>query len=502
MTENTDTQSTDPPITTAVIVSDDNDRARSMVELPPLPPHPSTFELMRHAFWLAKGIAPTEMVPSKLRNRPNATAALMLLGAELGVGPMTSLQKISVTPDRIDRNGKEVPGGDVIVQAQLMRGIARKHGHMLRCTEYSATRCTWTGARRDDPDFVQSVTYTIDDAKKAGLVRQYSNWEKDPRTQLSARASAQLCRILFEDDLAGMAYTSEEAADIAGEDAPVDHDETDAPTETAPKSHRRSARATVNAPPMESVPAGAPTTTDAPVAHTTGAEVAPGVEAAEQSPASPPVPAATWEGLAVPGDAPPAPAGPTPEMTIPEPAVDLTERPVVLTPGTAEPPRNPDPTEAVDRNGVKRLYAMLRPLGLDKAKVALALSGGRTTHIAELFLGQAQRGFDHLHQVETGYEHLVVSANGNQAVFSPISKGELQAIAKNLIAKRFNMDKLGGQGEVTDILKFTGWNGEGMAAVWVNTLNRKRSIEVIDNLTKSIAAFEAESHTPTTEGNP
>jgi len=59
-----------------------------------------------------------------------------------------------------------------------------------------------------------TVSYTIDEAKKAGYIRDKSNWTKDPASQLRARVITRAVRMLCPAATAGV-YTPEEMADNA-----------------------------------------------------------------------------------------------------------------------------------------------------------------------------------------------------------------------------------------------------------------------------------------------
>ena len=111
---------------------------------------------------------------------------------------MQALQKIHVVK------------GKPVMSAELMRALVRREGHKIRVQEASAEKCVVTGIRRDDPEFEQRSEFTIDDAKRAGLVKQGSGWDKYPKAMLEARATSQLCRSLFPDVLAGISYTPED----------------------------------------------------------------------------------------------------------------------------------------------------------------------------------------------------------------------------------------------------------------------------------------------------
>lgn len=57
------------------------------------------------------------------------------------------------------------------------------------------------------------VSYTIDDAKRAGLIKEKSNWEKDPGSMLRARTISKAVRMVAPQIVAGV-YTPEELVDF------------------------------------------------------------------------------------------------------------------------------------------------------------------------------------------------------------------------------------------------------------------------------------------------
>lgn len=165
-------------------------------------PAPSNqwIELMRPAAELAAQIARTEFVPDAYRGKPEAIAACILYGDELGIGPMQSLAKIDIV------KGRPAP------RAELGRALAHAAGHELWVEDQTNTRVTVSGRRRGS-NHVQSVTWTMDDAKKAGIAGN-PNYAKYPRQMLLARASAELVRAMCPEVLAGIAVFAEEADDL------------------------------------------------------------------------------------------------------------------------------------------------------------------------------------------------------------------------------------------------------------------------------------------------
>jgi hypothetical protein len=234
-------------------------------------------ELLEPAHRLATAIAKTEFVPTALRNRPEAVMAAILAGNELGVSPMQALAKIHIV------EGRPAPA------AELMRAIAMARGHEIWIEEANTTRCTICG-RRAGSEHVTKITWTLDDAKKARLADKQV-WQRYPRAMLLARASAELCRIVFPDVLGGMSYAKEEVEDgfIEGEVLDGATEVTAAePQPAAPATRTRqrtrksaSGRKAADAAPMEQ-PAAAPSTADLPPL--------PGEEDASAGQASPSMP--------------------------------------------------------------------------------------------------------------------------------------------------------------------------------------------------------------------
>lgn len=174
-------------------------------------------ELMQPAAELANQIAATGFVPKTFQNRPAEITAAILFGAELGIGPMQSLAKIDIV------EGRPAP------RAELGRALAMAAGHEVWVEESTNTRVTVTGRRRGSQR-TSSVTFSMDDAKRAGLAGR-PNYQKYPRQMLLARASSELCRQMFPDVLGGITVFAEEAVDMDDDLTHIDTTGSTLPTE-------------------------------------------------------------------------------------------------------------------------------------------------------------------------------------------------------------------------------------------------------------------------------
>lgn len=168
---------------------------------------------------IAREITNTEFVPAALRGKPAAVTAAILAGSEIGIGPMASLNQIHIIEGR------------PALSAELARALVLAHGHHIRYVEMTTHRCVVEGRRRGEDDWT-TVVWTMDDAKAAGLQGR-KNWRSYPRRMLAARATSELCRMVFADTLAGMAWTVDELQDEADDVA------LDAGNGVAPRTAKR-----------------------------------------------------------------------------------------------------------------------------------------------------------------------------------------------------------------------------------------------------------------------
>jgi hypothetical protein len=130
---------------------------------------------------LAGNLCLSNLLPRDLQGKTADVLVIILYGQELGLAPMQAIQVIDVVKGRPS------------LRANLWVALARKAGHKVRVVENTATSTTVTVIRHDDPDGPVTATYTIEDAKTAGLTSN-DNYRKNPKAMLYARAASTAIR--------------------------------------------------------------------------------------------------------------------------------------------------------------------------------------------------------------------------------------------------------------------------------------------------------------------
>lgn len=151
---------------------------------------------------LAQSLAKSQLIPKALRGKPEDILVTILSGHELGLSPMQSLRGIYVI------DGKPCMYADLIV-GLVKRSPACKY---FQLTESTTERATYTTHREGEPE-PTSMTYTLDDATKAGLLRNQT-WKSHPAAMLRARCSAALSRAVYPDVAQGL-YEFGEGAEMS-----------------------------------------------------------------------------------------------------------------------------------------------------------------------------------------------------------------------------------------------------------------------------------------------
>jgi hypothetical protein len=166
---------------------------------------PQSFgELVQFAQMAAK----SSMVPPAYKGQPESIMLAIQMGSELGLAPMQSLQNIAVV------NGRPTVWGDAVIglcrQSPVCKDIVEAVSG-----EGDKMTATCTAIRVGSEPVVR--TFSVDDAKKAGLWGKAGPWQQYPKRMLQMRARGFAVRDCFPDVLRGL-ITAEEAADIPARD--------------------------------------------------------------------------------------------------------------------------------------------------------------------------------------------------------------------------------------------------------------------------------------------
>jgi len=158
------------------------------------------------AMRLASMLAHSNMVPKAYQGKEQDTLVAMMMGSELGLNPIQSLQNIAVI------NGKPAIYGDALLA--LVQSHPRFGGHEESFDDQSMT-ATCTVWRKGDAKS-HTVTFSQADAQQAGLWGKQGPWQSYPKRMLMWRARGYALRDKFADALGGL-ITVEEARDIPSE---------------------------------------------------------------------------------------------------------------------------------------------------------------------------------------------------------------------------------------------------------------------------------------------
>lgn len=165
---------------------------------------PQTFEQVEK---FASIVCKTNIVPREYKDKPHETLATIIFGNEIGLSPLQSLQNIS------NINGRTSIWGDALLALVISHPSCESvHEEKI--------------GKKDDPDNMgyactvkrkgqvpYTVTFTVKDAKKAGLWGKTGPWTTYPARMLQMRARGFALRDKFPDALRGI-ISREEAQDM------------------------------------------------------------------------------------------------------------------------------------------------------------------------------------------------------------------------------------------------------------------------------------------------
>ncbi len=156
---------------------------------------------------LANTLAKSDIIPTSFKGRPENVLIAIGMGQEVGLNPFQALQSIMVV------NGRPSLWGDAVI------GIVQASGLMEYCEETmdeKQTMATCKVKRRGDPVEV-SRSFSMIEAKQAGLTAKPGPWQQYPKRMLQMRARSWALRDKFSDLLRGLKIR-EEMEDIVETD--------------------------------------------------------------------------------------------------------------------------------------------------------------------------------------------------------------------------------------------------------------------------------------------
>lgn len=155
---------------------------------------------MDQAYRLAKAMAQSGMVPKIYNGNPEACFVGILAGAEVGLAPMQSLQSIAVI------NGNPSLWGDGALALIQASGLLED---IEETDDGEAATCRLV---RKDKKTPIVRTFSMADAKKAGLAGKQGPWQQYPSRMRQMRARSWAMRDGFADVLKGL-HIAEEVRD-------------------------------------------------------------------------------------------------------------------------------------------------------------------------------------------------------------------------------------------------------------------------------------------------
>lgn len=149
------------------------------------------------AIEFAKIMANSDLVPKDFREKPGNVLVAVQMGAEVGLAPMQAIQNIAVI------NGRPAMWGDACL------ALVKASGLLAMIDEVDdGSQATCTVQRRGEPNAV-SRSFSMDDAKTAGLLSKDGPWKTYPKRMRQMRARAWALRDAFPDVLKGLAIREE-----------------------------------------------------------------------------------------------------------------------------------------------------------------------------------------------------------------------------------------------------------------------------------------------------
>lgn len=154
---------------------------------------PQTFD---QALTFSKYLADSDLVPKDFKGKPGNCLIAMQWGAELGLKPMQAMQNLAVI------NGRPALWGDAVIALVRSSPLCE---FVIETDDGNTATCRVK--RRGEPEQVR--TFSMDDARAAGLAGKQGPWAQYPKRMRQMRARAFALRDVFPDVLRGIPVAEE-----------------------------------------------------------------------------------------------------------------------------------------------------------------------------------------------------------------------------------------------------------------------------------------------------
>ena len=154
---------------------------------------PQTFD---QALTFSQYLADSDMVPKDYKGKPGNCLIAMQWGAEVGLKPLQALQNLAVI------NGRPALWGDSVIA--IVRGSPLCE-YVIETDDGQTATCKVK--RRGEPEQIR--TFSMVDARAAGLAGRQGPWTQFPKRMRQMRARAFALRDVFPDVLRGLPVAEE-----------------------------------------------------------------------------------------------------------------------------------------------------------------------------------------------------------------------------------------------------------------------------------------------------
>jgi hypothetical protein len=147
----------------------------------------------------AELIASSSIVPRDYQGKPGNVFAAALMGRGFSWDVMTAMRCVTVIQ------------GTATLKPEAQLALIRKRGHSVTIHVAEDGQSVTVRGRRADTGDEASASFSLDDAKRAGLLKN-NTWQAYPTDMMTWRAVSRLSRQLFGDVVLGAGYAPEEIA--------------------------------------------------------------------------------------------------------------------------------------------------------------------------------------------------------------------------------------------------------------------------------------------------